>query len=90
VQTAEDAKDAFRREREVLQSRRMEKNRMEEQVLLEQLEEASDNDNVWERVIALVDMQQEHESIDTSRMRKIFIDMKNDFAAVSKAQPVLG
>lgn len=50
-------------------------------MLLEQIEEASDSENIWERVTQLVDLQQDADhAADVSRMSKLFIQLKNDNA----------
>ena len=54
-------------------------NRTAEQVFLEQLEADLESDNPWERVVNLVDIQADaDEANDVSRMRQIFIQLKNE------------
>ena len=48
------------------------------QVKLEALEADLESDNPWERVVKLVDLQQEGEGSDVSRMRSILIQLKNE------------
>ena len=54
------------------------KNRNEEQVKLEALEADLESVNPWERVVKLVDIQQDKEGPDLSRMRSILIQLKNE------------
>jgi hypothetical protein len=57
-------------------------NRTEEQVLLEQQESDLDAGNVWDRVTKLieasVDQPDDASKADVSRMRKLFIQLKNE------------
>lgn len=56
-----------------------EKNRSEEQVLLEKVEYELESGNSWERVTKLIDNEaEEDDKSDTSRMRKLFIQLKNE------------
>jgi hypothetical protein len=57
-----------------------EKNRSEEQVMLEKVEYELESGNSWERVTKLIDNDAEAESdkSDTLRMRKLFIQLKNE------------
>jgi hypothetical protein len=57
-----------------------EKNRSEEQVMLERVEYELESGNSWERVTKLIDNDAEAESdkSDTARMRKLFIQLKNE------------
>ncbi len=56
------------------------KNRSEEQVLLEKVEYELESGNTWERVSKLIDTDIDGDSdkSDTSRMRKLFIQLKNE------------
>lgn len=81
-QMLEEAQKAFadwNQQREVQRESKSAQNRQEEQVLCEQIEGEIENDNPWERVVSLIDLQTDHsdESLDVSRMRAIFIKMKN-------------
>jgi hypothetical protein len=53
-----------------------------EQSILEALETEVDASNIWERVTKLVDVSQEvpaeSTKADTTRMRKLFIQLKNE------------
>ena len=67
-------------QREVRLNAKKEKNRSEEQVLLETIESDADGANVWERVTKLIDQTAEVEAgkADVVRMRKLFIQLKNE------------
>ena len=69
-------------QRETRMNAKKEVNRSEEQVLLEQLESDLDGGNVWDRVSKLieagVDVPDDLEKADVSRMRKLFIQLKNE------------
>ena len=69
-------------QRETRMNAKKEVNRSEEQVLLEQLESDLDGANVWDRVSKLieagVDVPDDLEKADVSRMRKLFIQLKNE------------
>mmetsp|Transcript_18413 Transcript_18413/g.38339 ORF Transcript_18413/g.38339 Transcript_18413/m.38339 type:complete len:165 (+) Transcript_18413:31-525(+) len=70
--------EQFVAERDASRESKMSKNRSEEQVKLEALEADLESDNPWERVVKLVDLQQEGEGSDVSRMRSILIQLKNE------------
>ena len=57
-------------------------NRTAEQVFLETLESDIDGVNTWDRVTKLIEASQDSvandEKTDTSRMRKLFIQLKNE------------
>ncbi|CAE7619893.1 Clc [Symbiodinium microadriaticum] len=69
-------------QRQTRMSAKKEVNRSEEQVLLEQLESDLDGANVWDRVSKLieagVDVPDDPDRADVSRMRKLFIHLKNE------------
>jgi hypothetical protein len=67
-------------QREIRMSAKKDKNRSEEQVLLEGIESDADGNNVWERVTKLIDQSAEPETgkADVTRMRKLFIQLKNE------------
>ncbi len=56
------------------------KNRTEEQVLLETIESETEVLKIWERVSKLIDITENGDSkgSDTSRMRKLFIQLKSE------------
>lgn len=59
-----------------------EKNRSEEQVLLESIESEVEASNSWDRVTKLVDLATEpstdNKKADTTRMKKLLIQLKNE------------
>ena len=63
-------------------------NRSEEQVLLEQLESEIDIGNTWDRVSKLIDSGADYSADsdrpDVSRMRKVFIQLKNEPLEVTR------
>ena len=66
-------------------------NRSEEQVLLEQQESDLDAGNVWDRVTKLIETgvdADELEKADVSRMRKLFIQLKNEPLEASRGAMV--
>ena len=67
-------------QREIRLSAKKDKNRSEEQVLLEAIESDSDGSNTYDRVTKLIDSTAEPESgkADVTRMRKLFIQLKNE------------
>jgi len=80
LSAAAQQKEQLDAERTTRRARKMESNRAEEQAFMEAQEESSDSDNVWERVLSLVEVQQDVKEAtnDTSRMRKILIELKNE------------
>merc|ERR1712157_431545 len=80
VETARAELETFQNERYARRENRMAKNRTEEQNKLEAMEADLENDNSWQRVVKLVDLQQD--SIDggrdIGRMRDVMIMLKND------------
>ena len=58
----------------------MQTNREKEQVLMEQRAAEGEGENPWERIVSLVDLQAStsDENMDTSRMRQVFIQLKNN------------
>lgn len=67
-------------QRQVKLNANKDKNRSEEQVLLEKVEYELEGGNTWERVTKLIDADADADSekSDTSRMRKLFIQLKNE------------
>ncbi len=66
------------------------KNRSEEQVLLENIEYELESGNTWERVGKLIDNDTDADSSksDTSRMRKLFIQLKNEPLEASRGAAI--
>ena len=67
-------------QRQVKLNANKDKNRSEEQVLLEKVEYELESGNTWERVTKLIDNDADADSdkSDTGRMRKLFIQLKNE------------
>jgi hypothetical protein len=68
-------------QRETRMNAKKEINRSEEQVLLEQLESDLDGGNVWDRCTKLIEAGNDvpdSDKADVSRMRKLFIQLKNE------------
>jgi Clathrin light chain len=80
LEEARVALEAFQKERELKRETIMTKNREDEQAKLEAIEADLENDNSWQRVCKMVELQ--HESTDKSqdvkRMRDVMILLKND------------
>ena len=79
--------------REVRLKLKKEKNRTEEQVLLETIESEADGANTWERITKLVDAGAgdtgaETGKADVGRMRKLFIQLKGEPLDKSRSQLV--
>lgn len=75
---AKDALEKFEADRQQKIQDSMAKNREKEQVLMEQLADI-ESENPWERIVSLVDLQtgMSDDNFDVSRMRQIFIQLKN-------------
>jgi hypothetical protein len=80
VQAAEESLTVFAAERESKREMRMQKNRADEQDKLEAIEADLENDNSWQRVVKMVELNQDNaeEAVDCARMRDVLIFMKND------------
>ena len=67
-------------QRAVRLTAKKDKNRSEEQVLLENIEYELESGNIWERVTKLIDNDTDGDTSksDTARMRKLFIQLKNE------------
>lgn len=83
AELAEEARvalEAFQAEREQRREAAMAKNREEEQVKLEAIEADLENDNSWQRVCKIVELQHEstEKSQDVKRMRDVMIYLKNE------------
>lgn len=85
---ASDDLSNWSKQREIRLSAKKDSNRQEQEVVIETLNSELDTNNVWDRVTKLVDINQESVSADkadTARMKKIFIQLKNDPLEVSRA-----
>lgn len=80
IQNAEESLAVFSAQRESKREMRMQKNRSDEQDKLEAIEADLENDNSWQRVIKMVELNQDNaeEAKDCARMRDVLIFMKND------------
>ena len=68
-------------QRDIRLSAKKDQNRSEEQVLLETLESEVEAANTWDRVTKLIDASAEvgeSDKADVARMRKLFIQLKNE------------
>jgi len=80
VESARKDLDTFNEQRYVKREAKMVQNRSEEQTKLEAMEADLENDNSWQRVVKLIDLQQDtiDDGWDVSRMRDVVIMLKND------------
>jgi hypothetical protein len=80
----------FNAQREIRLNAKKEVNRSEEQVFLEQQESELEG-NTWDRVTKLIETSaddNEMDKSDVSRMRKLFIQLKNEPLESTRAAPV--
>ena len=86
---AESEKDKadWETQRNIKLKAKKESNRHEESSLKEQLGSEADNLKTWERVSRLIDAGESDDTkgTDTSRMRKLFIQLKNEPLEVTRA-----
>lgn len=80
VEEARAALETFQKEREMKREGTMIKNRNDEQAKLEAIEADLENDNSWQRVCKMVELQSEStdKALDVKRMRDVLILLKND------------
>jgi hypothetical protein len=80
VERAREEIATFQAEREKRRESRMAKNRSDEQDKLEAIEADLENDNSWQRVVKMIELNQDSAegSVDTGRMRDILVLMKNE------------
>jgi hypothetical protein len=80
IEEARVALEQFQAEREQAREKAMAKNREDEQAKLEGIEADLENDNSWQRVCKLVDLQHDstEKSQDVKRMRDVMILLKNE------------
>ncbi len=73
---------AFQAEREKRREARMATNRSDEQDKLEAIEADLENDNSWQKVVKMIELNQDSSegAVDTSRMKDILVLLKNDLA----------
>jgi Clathrin light chain len=80
MEEARIALETFQKEREMKRESTMIKNRNDEQAKLEAIEADLENDNSWQRVCKMVELQSEStdKALDVKRMRDVMILLKND------------
>lgn len=71
---------AFQAEREKRREARMATNRSDEQDKLEAIEADLENDNSWQKVVKMIELNQDSSegAVDTSRMKDLLVLLKND------------
>lgn len=76
---AKEALEKFEADRQEKIRDTMQKNREKEQVMMEEFASEIESENPWERIVSLVDLQtgMSDENFDVSRMRQVFIQLKN-------------
>mmetsp|Transcript_42809 Transcript_42809/g.87496 ORF Transcript_42809/g.87496 Transcript_42809/m.87496 type:complete len:165 (+) Transcript_42809:75-569(+) len=84
---AEEERAAWNTQRDIRLKAKKDSNRSEEQVLQEALESEVENSKTWERVSKLIDAGEsaDGKGSDTSRMRKLFIQLKSEPLDVTRA-----
>lgn len=79
-------------QRKIRLDAKKEKNRSEEQILLETLESDADGGNTWERASKMIDIASgdaaSNGRADVSRMKKLFIQLKSDSLDKTRVQSV--
>ena len=80
VETARAEIEAFQAEREKRREARMVKNRSEEQDKLEAIEADLENDNSWQKVVKMIELNQDSSegAENTGRMRDVLVLLKNE------------
>ncbi len=80
VEKAEADLSNLAAQREAKREARISKNRADEQDKLEAIEADLENDNSWQRVVKMVELNQDanESSMDCSRMKDVLILLKND------------
>ena len=78
--SAQDELDQWKLQRDARLNAKKDKNRTEEAVVIESLVSEVDAFKLWDRVSKLVDLSEnpDKKGQDTSRMRKLFIQLKNE------------
>jgi hypothetical protein len=91
-QKAGDELTNWKQQREIRLNAKKDKNRSEEQVVIETLESEVENLKVWDRVGKLIDSTEvvpgELKGSDTTRMRKLFIQLKNEPLEVTRGAAI--
>lgn len=80
VEKAREDVAAFQAEREKRRETRMVKNRSDEQDKLEAIEADLENDNSYQRVVKMIELNQDNQegSADTGRMKDVLVLLKNE------------
>lgn len=80
VEKAREEIAAFQAEREKRREARMAKNRSDEQDKLEAIEADLENDNSWQRVVKMIELNQDsgEGAADTGRMKDVLVLLKNE------------
>mmetsp|Transcript_26764 Transcript_26764/g.43958 ORF Transcript_26764/g.43958 Transcript_26764/m.43958 type:complete len:243 (+) Transcript_26764:102-830(+) len=80
VEQARDDIAAFQGEREKRREARMAKNRSDEQDKLEAIEADLENDNSYQRVVKMIELNQDSSDVaaDTGRMKDVLVLLKNE------------
>ena len=81
LEAARVALETFQKNRETKRETKMSKNREDEQAKLEAIEADLENDNSWQRVCKMVELQHEgtvQDVEDVKRMRDVMILLKNE------------
>lgn len=80
VEAARADIEKFQAEREKRRETRMAKNRSDEQDKLEAIEADLENDNSWQRVVKMIELNQDSAdgSADTNRMKDVLVLLKNE------------
>ncbi|KAL7549849.1 hypothetical protein ACHAWF_013108 [Thalassiosira exigua] len=80
VEKAREEIAAFQAEREKRREARMAKNRSDEQDKLEAIEADLENDNSWQRVVKMIELNQDskEDAADTTRMKDVLVLLKNE------------
>eukprot|EP00581_Thalassiosira_minuscula_P009836 CAMPEP_0183704082 /NCGR_PEP_ID=MMETSP0737-20130205/1548_1 /TAXON_ID=385413 /ORGANISM="Thalassiosira miniscula, Strain CCMP1093" /LENGTH=233 /DNA_ID=CAMNT_0025930897 /DNA_START=35 /DNA_END=736 /DNA_ORIENTATION=+ len=80
VEKAREEIAAFQAEREKRREARMAKNRSDEQDKLEAIEADLENDNSYQRVVKMIELNQDSSdsAVDTGRMKDVLVLLKNE------------
>ena len=80
VEKAREDIEKFQAEREKRREARMAKNRSDEQDKLEAIEADLENDNSWQRVVKMIELNQDSSdgAVDTGRMKDVLVLLKNE------------
>lgn len=80
VESARVTLEKFQADKEAKREAKMAKNREDEQAKLEAIEADLENDNSWQRVCKMIELQHDgaHEGEDVKRMRDVLILLKNE------------